>query len=254
LSDGLRKPLLLALGQVASSTGYSRILSNILSRVSRNFTAIHLGINYRGTALQRNGYTLLPNLLLGDQFGKKQLPELLREYQPDLVFLYHDIDFYSVHKPALDRFKEERPETAVVVYCPVEWEDTPPGIFNSLVGADHLVFFTEFRRNVFLRAIQTTGFDRLLRCPTEVIGHGVDTRRFFPLNPGSQTESRRKARDELIPGRPAARDGFLLLNANRNCPRKRIELTLRVFSEFSRGKPDAYLYLHMGMLDSGATC
>ncbi|MEA2466332.1 MAG: D-inositol-3-phosphate glycosyltransferase, partial [Thermoleophilaceae bacterium] len=38
---------------------------------------------------------------------------------------------------------------------------------------------------------------------------------------------------------------------NRNQHRKRVDLTLRGFAGFARGRPDARLYLHMGMRDMG---
>lgn len=249
-----RKPRLLALGQFANSTGYARVFASILSRVAERFEAVHFGVNYDGPILHRE-YKILPNLLLGDYFGKKQLPGLLDQLQPDVIFLYHDLQFYSVHRPVLDRYKEQHPQASVVIYCPVEWEDTPPGNFSHLVGADRLVFFTEFGRNVFQRAIQFTGIEHLFRLAPAVIPHGVDTSRFFPLVPPLVSDdlraSRRNARAFLFPGRPELDGAFILLNANRNSLRKRIEITLEIFAAFARRKPDAYLYLHMGMLDRG---
>lgn len=76
--------------------------------------------------------------------------------------------------------------------------------------------------------------------------HGVDTDLFHPLVAG-----RREARQRLFPGRQEVWDGFLVLNANRNVWRKRVDLTLEAFAEFARGKPDVWLYLHMGMNDRG---
>jgi D-inositol-3-phosphate glycosyltransferase len=245
-----RKPRLLALGQFANSTGYARVFASILTRIAERFEAIHFGVNYDGPVLQRE-YKILPNLLLGDYFGKKQLPSLLDQLQPDIIFLYHDLQFYLVHKPVLDRYKEQHPEASVVIYCPVEWEDTPPGNFSHLVGADRLVFFTEFGRDVFLRALQFTGIQHLLRHAPAVIPHGVDTSRFFPLVSDDLCASRLSARGILFPDRPELAGAFIVLNANRNSLRKRIEITLEIFAEFARSKPDAYLYLHVGMLDRG---
>jgi glycosyltransferase involved in cell wall biosynthesis len=48
------------------------------------------------------------------------------------------------------------------------------------------------------------------------------------------------------------RDAFLVLNANRNQPRKRIDLTLAGFALFAQGKPaNVRLHLHMGLEDLG---
>jgi glycosyltransferase involved in cell wall biosynthesis len=241
---------LLAIGQAESATGYARVLANILARVSSRFRTLHFGINYRGPILER-GYKILPNMLVGDQLGRKQLPALLMEYKPDLVFLCHDMDFYSVHEPALDQFRRHNPDTSVVVYCPVEWEQTPPGNFSSLLGADCVVFYTEFGRGL----LQRFRGQFSVGCPrpksVAVIPHGIDSKCFFPLVTDDRQASMRTARADLFADSPLLLDAFIVLNANRNSPRKRIDVTLRIFAEFSRVKPDVYLYLHMGMRDSG---
>ena len=241
---------LLAIGQAESATGYARVLANILARVCSHFRTLHFGINYRGPILER-GYKTLPNMLVGDQLGRKQLPALLVEYKPDLVFLCHDIDFYSVHEPVLDQFRRHKPDTSVVVYCPVEWEETPPGNFSSLLGADCVVFYTEFGRGLFRRATGQLGVAYTRPNSAAVIPHGIDSKCFFPLVYGDRRASVRTARTDLFADSPWLMDAFIVLNANRNSPRKRVDVTLRIFAEFSRAKPDTYLYLHMGMRDSG---
>jgi D-inositol-3-phosphate glycosyltransferase len=241
---------LLAIGQAESATGYARVLVNILARVSSHFQTLHFGIDYRGPILERE-YRILPNMLVGDQLGRKQLRALLVEYKPDLVFLCHDIDFYSVHEPVLDQFRKHKPDISVVVYCPVEWEETPPGNFSSLLGADCVVFYTEFGRGLFQRATSQLSVAYTPPKSVAVIPHGIDSNCFFPLVTGDRRASMRTARTDLFVDSPWLMEAFIVLNANRNSPRKRVDVTLRIFAEFSRGKPDAYLYLHMGMRDSG---
>jgi len=243
-----RRPLLLAIGQGANATGYSRVLASILVRVAEHFDTVHFAINYHGPALHRE-YQVLPNLLPGDYFGKRQLPALLEQYRPNIIFLCHDIDFYRVHRPVLNRYKEQNPQAAVIVYCPVEWENAPPGNLTAVAEAERAVFFTEFGRSLFQLAIQIASVE--CRSTPAVIPHGVDTKSFFPLVPDDRPANVRRARALLFPDRPDIANKFILLNANRNSPRKRIGLTLEIFAEFSRGKPDAYLYLHMGMRDRG---
>jgi D-inositol-3-phosphate glycosyltransferase len=111
-----------------------------------------------------------------------------------------------------------------------------------------VVTFTRFGREVFERAF--AGSD-LSPPPVSVIPHGVDAARFRPLVPADPAEGRRMARDLLFPGRPDLADAFVVLNANRNNPRKRVDLTLAAFAAFAEHRPDALLYLHMGMRDSG---
>ena len=242
-----RKKRILALGQAGRQTGYARVMSNILSRLSDTFDITLLAVDYQGPEIH-SGYKVVPNTRLGDQLGKAQFPRLLTEYEPDLVFLCHDHTFYSVHQCALDEFRRRNRRLRVVVYCPIEFHDTPRGNLTPLAGADCVVFYTKFGLAVFERACADAGIPRVPS--TTIIPHGLDSSIFYPLS-STRNESRRLARLELFPDRPELQDAFIVLNANRNCPRKRIDLTLRAFAEFARGKRDTYLYVHMGMIDSG---
>jgi glycosyltransferase involved in cell wall biosynthesis len=84
-----------------------------------------------------------------------------------------------------------------------------------------------------------------------VIPHGVDRALFAPLVPGDFAASRPETRRRLFPDRPELERAFIVLNANRNQRRKRVDLTMRGFALLARDRPDAWLYLHMGMLDLG---
>ena len=56
----------------------------------------------------------------------------------------------------------------------------------------------------------------------------------------------------LLPHREDFQDSFVVFNGNRNQPRKRLDLTLKAFALFARGKPDnVKLCLHTGVQDLG---
>ena len=168
----------------------------------------------------------MPNRLLGDLYGREQLPALLAEHQPDVVLLHHDVDFFPVHEAAL------RGRTTVL-YCPIEWEATRAEALRALGWADVLVSYTDFGRRVIVDAFEGASMPAV-----ETIGHGISPERFPSV-------TRAQARRELFAGRPELQDAFIVLNANRNSPRKRIDLTMEAFAGFARDKPHAYLYLHM---------
>ena len=68
------------------------------------------------------------------------------------------------------------------------------------------------------------------------------TTTFHPFA-GPEGERRSRARAEL--GLPDGDDSFIVLNANRNLLKKRLDLTLAGFAEFARGKPPGVrLLLH----------
>lgn len=108
-----------------------------------------------------------------------------------------------------------------IFYVAVDGEESVTAeIAAELAKADCIVAFTDFGRAI----IEKHCTPRRI----ETIPHGVDTQAFHPIG----------RRDD---------DAFLVLNANRNQPFKRIDLTVEGFALFARGKPaDVKLVLHMG--------
>lgn len=188
------------------------------------------------------------NELMGDVYGREQLPALLREVRPDVVLLHDDAGFFPIHAPALDEYRAARPSARCVVYCPVDWPSLPAGVTKRLARADALVLYTEFGRELAAASLRELGLARPL---LDVIPHPVDTRAFALLVPGDPAASRALARRRLFGDNGGLERAFIVLNANRNIRRKRVDLTLRGFAEFACGRPDARLYLHSGMDDAG---
>lgn len=232
--------LLLVLGE-ASSSGFSRVLDNLCHQLATDFTIVRLGINYRGEAVEGR-WRLEPNRVPGDLYGRQRTAELLVELDPDVVLLCHDPPLFSVQQPALAGSRAR-----VVFYCAVDFPSIGSDFAEPLRDVDDLVLYTEEAKITVCGALQD--HDPSGRMPRlTVLPHGVSQDRFFALpcpNPRSE------ARERLFPERPELRDAFIVLNANRNSPRKRIDITLHAFAEFAQNRQDAYLYLHMAMCDRG---
>jgi D-inositol-3-phosphate glycosyltransferase len=81
----------------------------------------------------------------------------------------------------------------------------------------------------------------------------VDTDTFYPLQGnGEHMSGRLSARKLLFPDATDLDQRFIVLNANRNQPRKRIDTTIRGFALFAQDKPaHVKLFLHMGVEDVG---
>jgi D-inositol-3-phosphate glycosyltransferase len=204
-------------------------------------------VNHRG-APAHDGFELIPNTRIGDVYGRDQIPGLRARFEPDIVFLCHDYGFYGVHEGVLLEYRKLRPAARVVVYCPIEWAEMMPGNLASLRSVDRLVLYTEFGRRVVEGAFHQLGGTAPVM---SVIPHGLDGARFRALAGGDFEASRREARRRLWNARTELADAFIVLNANRNVPRKRVDLTLEAFARFAVDKPDAFLYLHMGLEDTG---
>ncbi len=241
----------LVLGQAAHNTGFARVLSSILDRLKDDFDIIHFGLNHRGEAQER-GWRLLPNTLLGDPLGREQLGALLEQYRPHLLFICHDYWLFGIHAETIEEYEREHGERLrSVLYCPVEFPFAYPSELTPLRAVTQIVAYTRYGHDELLAAFQKEGGNGPQQ-PIKIVPHGLDTTLFRPLlGPDRLRESRRAARRILFPDRPELENAFIVLNANRNVPRKRMDLTLEAFAIFVREHPDAYLYLHMGMKDAG---
>lgn len=249
------RPCVLGVGHAVHATGYARVLGRILRELEGPFKVVQFGVNYHGPSVE-SGHLIEPNRLLGDRFGVVQMEALLWRHAPSALIVLHDAWFADLHFPAVRRYRTHGGrDVKVFVYCPIEWEEKLPHRLAHLVEADRVVAFNEFGRRVIRDALDRLGEPLSGRLRLDVIAHGVDADRFRPLAGASDAiaiaEGRRAARAMLFPHRPELRDAFIVLNANRNAPRKRIDLTLESFAAFAASKHDAYLYLHMGMRDTG---
>lgn len=230
------KPVLLAVGFEIESTGLTRVMRDILSRLASAYDIHHVGIGYRG-APRSDGLHLHPtNLHGGDIFGAYQCRALLDQLRPDLVFVFLDLWMLSSYLGFLSGVPGA---TRVVAYSPLDGTLLDGGPLAALPGVERLVVYTEFARDEVLRvgAARQPGPWSTPLPPVEVIPHGVDTATFRPL-----ADAERRAVRRRLLGDDAS---FVVLNANRPRERKRMDLTIEGFARFAAGKPTGVkLYLH----------
>lgn len=150
-------------------------------------------------------------------------------------------DYLNACAPALAR-------SAFVLYCPIDAAPIAPRLVAPLAGARRMVSCTGFGRSQIEAAAAALPADKREALPSiDVIPHGVDTGLFRPLAENA-AERRAIARRLLYPDAAEWQDAFVVLNANRNQPRKRIDTTIQGFALFAADKPaDVKLHLHMGV-------
>jgi D-inositol-3-phosphate glycosyltransferase len=225
---------ILFVGQASYKTGLARVTRAIADHLAGTDDVHVLGIDCFdecGATRTDAGWTLHPNPAAYDLFGELRLTTLMDEIRPEVVVLYNDLWIVRRYFQRLERAAHRCP---VVGYCPIDGTIESDAYIRAVAPLDTLVVFTEFARQAVrpFRAAQ-------------VIPHGIDTSDFF-------TVDRIDARRTLFPDRPDLWEGFWVLNANRNQPRKRLDLTLRGFARFAAGKPsNVRLYLHCGLKDIG---
>jgi glycosyltransferase involved in cell wall biosynthesis len=249
LSRNSERPRILVAGDAAVPTGFARVVEGIFKPLAGAYEIHQLGTNYRGDP---HGYDwkVYPAELGGDRWGANRVAPLVEKIKPALVFAVNDIWVQHAYVNELRRIKDAPP---VVLYCPVDGGPIGAENVEPLAGVARCVAYTEFgRARLEAAADEQRAKDSSFRFPAvEVIPHGVDASVFRPLE-AEGVPPRLHARRLLFPGVPNLEERFIVLNANRNQPRKRIDTTVRGFALFARGKPPGVnLFLHMGVEDAG---
>jgi D-inositol-3-phosphate glycosyltransferase len=237
-------------GQGVTNTGYSRVLHSILAHLHQRYEIHHFALNYQGAKIEAP-WQIYPNELRADKFGREQLRPLIERIRPQLAFLLEDVWFFPLHLKILAQFQDE---LKVILYCPIEDGSLAPTILESINTADRVIAYTQCGKAILENTCNWMKREQSdFRFPLiEDIPHGVDTSRFYPLQEISGTfengANRRLARKLLFGEAQEDPNGFIVLNANRHRPRKRLDITVRGFALFAADKPkNVKLYLHTGV-------
>jgi len=229
-------------GDGVIETGFARVLHSIAKYLPQEkFNISWLAVNYFGDPHPYHNLRIYPASLKGDIYGLKRIPDLINIEKPDVIFILNDA---WVQHPMLDAIKQaygNNPLPKIVSYIPVDAKDHDPDWYANFDIVTHPVAYTEFGKIEIIKARPD------LENKIKVINHGVDLSVFHPLK-----DSKEQVKKTIFPNRPDFyQDSFIVLNANRNQPRKRIDITMEAFKLFAEGKPlNVKLYLHMGVQDS----
>jgi glycosyltransferase involved in cell wall biosynthesis len=240
------RPRLLAVGDAVAPTGFGRVMEAILRAAAPHFDVHQVGLKYGGGA-HTLPWRVIPST---DHNGPERLVQAASQLKPDVVFMLNDIWVLAEYVRALRSIELDR--ARLVAYCPVDGDPVRPEHLAGLRGVHRLVTFTHFGHGELDRAARWIG-DAATWGSIGIEPHGVDTDVFHPLHSLGEDwiQARRTARQQLFVHDRSLDDAFIVLNANRNQPRKRVDLTMMGFAEFARGKDDVRLYLHMGTQDHG---
>lgn len=247
---------ILIIGDAIAPTGFARVIRSIFEPLHSNYELHQLATRYDGGP-HDYPWNLYAAAKGESRYGYDQVLPLIAQIQPAIVFLLYDIPFQV---PYLEQLRKATPQPRIVFYSPVESGPIAPEIMQRLHGVSRYVAFTEYGRCEIAEALKSVReHDPAFQFPDlEVIPHGVASDRFFPLAGGSDASSeaipwrRLEARRHMKLDDAEHLGAFIVLNANRNMPRKRIDLTMQGFAEFAKDKPaNVKLYLHMATEDTG---
>jgi len=229
-----KKPKLLWCGDIVAMTGFSRVTENVLSRIRDKYEILVLGNNWWGDPCeQQKHYKMFPssNRFQQAPFGEERLREIVEHEKPDIVFTINDMWIINEQYRRIQDLHQQK-KFKFVGYAPMDSYNWIGCLADTANEWDAVISYTEFGAYEFIKGG--------IKKPVAVIPHGVTPGQFKPLN---KSECRKQL--------GLTDDTFIVFNGNRNQFRKRIDITIRAFADFAIDKPDARLYLHMGLKDQG---
>jgi glycosyltransferase involved in cell wall biosynthesis len=161
-------------------------------------------------------------------FGFNKIEEYIDMVAPDVVMIYNDP--LIIHR-FIENMKHERGKSSYKLWVYVD--QVYDGIAQLLIDtinthADRVYCFTEKWANKF----KTYDGDKP---QISVMEHAVDPKMFTNMSADVRKELRTKLK---VP-----ENGTIILNANRNSQRKRLDLTIAGFVRFLKKFPDSHYYL-----------
>jgi D-inositol-3-phosphate glycosyltransferase len=130
-------------------------------------------------------------------------------------------------------------------YLPLDGDIPEPCLVEELVGSHSFYTYTEHAAAELRAALRANA----KATPVAVAGHGVDLDAFTPVadvrDLGFDPRERMRLAQELF---ALSEPSWVVLNANRPDPRKRIDLSIDGFARFARGlPPNVRLCLHQAI-------
>ena len=177
----------------------------------------------------------------GDMWGITRIEEFIN-LEPDIIFILNDIWIITNYLQSIkESYKDsEKKIPKIVVYFPVDGAGYNAGWFKDFDIVSQTVVYTNFAKDVINEAIPELDL--------KVIFHGNDNSTFYKID-----KSKKEIKEHVLTGREDLWDSsFVVLNVNRNQPRKRIDLALQSFALFAKNLPKNVVYYHhAGSQDAG---
>ena len=223
-------------------TGFARVSKSLVKHLQKSLDITVLDY-YEQQDSFASGVNVIGRKSVGDDFALARFIEEFGKY--DAVFILNDVwnvaQYLTAIKQRRDSGMPNFKMPKIVTYTPVDAEFHDASWYKDFDIVTAPVTYTEFAKGVISEASSYIG-DRM-----SVIPHGVDSDTFF------KSQTNRSQIREHVYNTNAFNDSFIFMNANRNQPRKKLDITVRAFAEFlqvTKAK-NAYLHLHCGLIDCG---
>lgn len=241
-----KKGKILWCSDLVTPTGFSRVAHSILKYIQDEYEITGVGVNYHGDPHEFN-FPIFPAYIattrVTSPYGENRVCELLGGRDYDVLFILNDAWIINKYLQAIKESVTDKPLPKIVVYFPVDSAGHDPEWYSNFDIVTKAVTYTEFGRWVVKDANPTLN--------VSIIPHGVDTSVFYKL--GEDKAAAKEAffapyKEKL---KTPVDDLFIVLNANRNQPRKKLDVTMLGFAKFAVNKPkNVKIYMHCGIVDS----
>jgi glycosyltransferase involved in cell wall biosynthesis len=154
-------------------------------------------------------------------FGFSQLPAYIQQVRPDFIMIYNDTSIIHRFLDEIDKVltPEEKTKYKMIIYLDQVYILQKPDYLQRIDKAADIYFaFTDYWRTI-LR-------DQGIQKPIHVLRHGFDPAVFKPID-----------RQEARTRHNIPHNMFLLLNLNRNTPRKHHDIVVQAFAELVARHP-----------------
>lgn len=189
------------------------------------------------TPIEDDGIKFLGAIAENDKFAAWQM-ETMDLDQYDCIFIINDV--WNINE-LCKLLKIKNYKGKVVCYFPVDAANHDSDWYSDFDIVTVPVTYTKFAFDEVTKAYPECAKNLL------TIPHGIDTNLFYPIK-----SSKYKIREKLF-GTSSLNDSFIFLNANRNQPRKRLDITMEAFSMFLKEREiegDVRLYMHCSNTDT----
>jgi len=238
-AGGDERRSLIVIGWYRTGMGLSRVLQSSFRHLTAQWRIDVTGIGYDGPSIDVDGLSVHPTNLDGaDALGAYAAIDRFRAHGADVILCFNDVWFMERYAQVL---RPHIGRTPLVAYVPLDGCFADPKWAEGLLAFNLVCVYTVWAREEFERAWDLLGAPKATRPPIAIVPHGVDVEVFRPrpelLQSGFDPAARGAAKRLVFSGLEHADETFIVLNASRPDPRKRIDLTLEGFASFARDKP-----------------
>jgi glycosyltransferase involved in cell wall biosynthesis len=231
---------ILCVSDAVTPTGFSNVFHSLAKYWQEHYDIVSVGINYHGDPHDYK-FPIFPAKNGSNVYGENRVIDLLNSNDFDIVWFLNDV--WVIHK-YLKAIKEQVKKALpkIVAYFPVDAVEHNSEWYSNFDIVSQAVTYTNFGQWVVRDANPILD--------VMVIPHGVDTSKFFQIEE-KRSDYKNKFFAPYVEKAGDMSDSFVVLNVNRNQPRKRLDITMKGFAKFAQNKPkNVKLYMHCGIVDS----